>query len=90
MLKLLASAGVGCYIGSNFVGALAYANEVVIAAATAATLMRIGFLQSATNMHANTTFLSTPINLNIWSLYRIIVSGFTTSLANAPSLSATK
>jgi Reverse transcriptase (RNA-dependent DNA polymerase) len=38
-MQLLASAGVRCYyLGSNFVGALAYADDVVISASTAADM----------------------------------------------------
>ena len=64
MLKLLASAGVGCYVRSYFVGALDYADDIVILAPTAIQLCT-GFLQSAANMRANITFLLTPINVNI-------------------------
>jgi len=35
LLLLLSKAGVGCYIGSNFVGALAYADDIVLIAPTA-------------------------------------------------------
>jgi len=38
LLLLLSKAGVGCYIGSNFVGALAYADDVVLIALTAIAL----------------------------------------------------
>jgi len=38
LLLLLSKAGVGCYIGSNFVGALAYAHEFVLLAPTATAL----------------------------------------------------
>ena len=41
MLKLLASAGVGCYVGSYFVGALAYADDIVILAPTATAMRRL-------------------------------------------------
>jgi len=35
LLLLLSKAGVGCYIGSNFIGALVYADEIVLIAPTA-------------------------------------------------------
>jgi len=35
LLLLLSKAGVGCYIGSNFVGALAYTDDIVLIAPTA-------------------------------------------------------
>jgi hypothetical protein len=42
MLKLLADTGIGCYIGTNtnFVGALAYADDIVILVPPPATAMR--------------------------------------------------
>ena len=39
LLLALSKSGVGCYIGSNFVGALAYADDIVLIAPTA-TAMR--------------------------------------------------
>jgi hypothetical protein len=41
MLKLLADTGIGCYIGTNFVGALAYADDIVILAPTATAMRRL-------------------------------------------------
>jgi hypothetical protein len=35
LLLLLSTAGTGCYTGSNFVGALAYADDIVLIAPTA-------------------------------------------------------
>jgi len=40
-LLLLSKAGVGCYIGSNFVGALAYADDIVLIAPTATAKLLI-------------------------------------------------
>jgi len=39
LLLLLSKAGVGCYIGSNFVGALAYADDIVLIAPTLRQLL---------------------------------------------------
>ena len=41
LLLLLSKAGVGCYIGQHFVGALAYADDLVIIAPTASALRRL-------------------------------------------------
>jgi hypothetical protein len=41
LLKLLADTGVGCYIGSHFVGALAYADDIVLLAPTASAMRRL-------------------------------------------------
>jgi hypothetical protein len=41
LLKLLADTGVGCYIGSHFVGALAYADDIVLLAPTASVMRRL-------------------------------------------------
>jgi hypothetical protein len=41
LLLLLSRAGVGCYIGQHFVGALAYADDLVIIAPTASALRRL-------------------------------------------------
>ena len=41
LLVALSKAGVGCFIGSNFVGALAYADDVVLLAPTATALRRM-------------------------------------------------
>jgi len=40
LLLLLSKAGVGCYTGSNFVGALAHADDIVLIAPTAITLRK--------------------------------------------------
>ena len=41
LLLLLSKAGVGCYIGPNFVGALAYADDIVLIAPTPTALRRL-------------------------------------------------
>jgi hypothetical protein len=41
LLTLLSQAGVGCYIGSQFVGVLAYADDVVIIAPTATAMRKL-------------------------------------------------
>ena len=41
LLILLSKTGVGCYIGSNFVGALAYADGIVLIAPTASALRKL-------------------------------------------------
>ena len=41
LLLLLSKAGVGCYIGPNFVGTLAYAGDIVLVAPTPTALRRL-------------------------------------------------
>ena len=41
LLKLLCNAGIGCYIGSQFVGALAYADDLVVIAPTATAMRKM-------------------------------------------------
>jgi hypothetical protein len=41
LLLLLSKAGTGCYIGSNFVGALAYTDDIVLFAPTANELRKL-------------------------------------------------
>ena len=41
LLSALAKSGVGCYIGSNFVGALAYADDIVVIAPTATAMRKL-------------------------------------------------
>lgn len=41
LLLELSKAGTGCYIGSNFVGALAYADDIVLVAPTATALRKL-------------------------------------------------
>ena len=40
LLVRLAQSGVGCFIGFNFVGALAYADDIVLIAPTPSSAMR--------------------------------------------------
>ena len=41
LLLLLADYGIGCYIGSQFVGAQAYADDIVLIAPTALAVLEI-------------------------------------------------
>jgi len=41
LFTALASANVGCYIGRNYVGALAYADDLVLTALSASALRKI-------------------------------------------------
>jgi hypothetical protein len=41
LLVALSNAGVGCFIGSTFVGALAYADDIVITAPTATAMRKL-------------------------------------------------
>jgi len=41
LLTALASANVGCYIGRNYVGAVAYADDVVLTAPSASALRKM-------------------------------------------------
>ena len=44
LLLALSKSGVGCYIGSNFVGALAYADDIVLIAPTATAMRKLLFI----------------------------------------------
>ena len=41
LLVALSKAGIGCFVGSNFVGALAYADDIVLLAPTASALRKM-------------------------------------------------
>jgi len=41
LLLLLSKAGIGCYIGSNFAGALAYTDDIGLIAPTATALRNL-------------------------------------------------
>jgi len=41
ILLLLSKAGVDCHIGSNFVGALAYTDEILLITPTATALLKL-------------------------------------------------
>ena len=68
LLLLLSRAGVGCYIGQHFVGALAYADDLVIIAPTASALRRLLVL-CENYARDYTAFLSMPSNQNVWLWY---------------------
>jgi len=60
LLKSLAEANVGCYIGSCFVGVLAYADDLVLLAPTATAMRRMLHICEE---FAN-TFSVMPLSLN--------------------------
>jgi len=41
LLLALSNSGVGCYIGNNFVGALAYVDDIVLIAPTATAMRKL-------------------------------------------------
>ena len=41
LLLTLSKSGVGCFIGKNFVGALAYADDIILVAPTASALHKL-------------------------------------------------
>jgi len=41
LLSALSNSGVGCYIGNNFVGALIYADDIVLIAPTATAMRKL-------------------------------------------------
>ena len=41
LLLALSKSGVGCYVGNNFVGALAYADDIVLIAPTATAMRKL-------------------------------------------------
>jgi hypothetical protein len=76
-LKLLASAGIPLSLALLLYTPATLSRRRIVLLAPTATAMR-GLLANAMNMRANITLLSSPINLTIWSLYRIVVDGYTT------------
>jgi hypothetical protein len=69
LLTALSNAGVGCYIGNNFVGALAYADDIVLLAPSASALRRMLAIA-----YVKTTLMSTQLRLTLvrlsgWSCY---------------------
>ena len=41
LLLILSNAGIGCYIGPHFVGALAYADDITLLAPTATAMRKL-------------------------------------------------
>ena len=64
LLVTLSKSGVGCFIGKNFVGALAYADDIVLVAPTASALLTSCCLYVAI-MHLNTVYLLMLLNQNV-------------------------
>ena len=68
LLINLASSGVGCYVGLNFVGALAYADDIVLLAPTPTAMRK---LLSICDIYAlNMTLYLMQLNLNFWLLFQ--------------------
>ena len=64
LLMALSKAGVGCFVGDNFVGALAYADDIVLLAPAASTL-RIIMLKIYDMLKSIRLYL-TLVNQNVW------------------------
>jgi len=56
LLLLLSKAGVGCQIGSNFVGALAYAGDIMLIAPTATALRKLLIICNMCARHCSISF----------------------------------
>ena len=65
LLINLASSGVGCYVGLNFVGALAYADDIVLLAPTPTAMRK---LLSICDIYA--LKYDMQLNLNFWLLFQ--------------------
>jgi len=63
LLLALSISSVGCYIGNNFVGALAYADAIVLIAPTATQCAN--YYPYAESMQLNIVFRSMPLNPSI-------------------------
>jgi hypothetical protein len=64
LLMTLSKAGVGCFIGCTFVGALAYADDIVLTAPTATAMRKL--LKVCDNiMHKNIVFRLTLAKLSV-------------------------
>jgi len=73
LLLILSKAGVGCFIGLHFVGALAYADDLVLLA-HAAYAICANFSIYVKIMPANIASPSMPLNQNVWLPYLRIVA----------------
>jgi len=62
LLVALSTAGVRCFIGDNFVGALAYADDITLRAPSASELICLPFTMI---MPLNTACLLTQENQNV-------------------------
>ena len=66
LLLRLSSAGVGCYLGLNFVGALAYADDIVLLAPTPYAMRKLLQLRNyVTLMQQSLTLSLILINLSV-------------------------
>jgi len=62
LLLLISKAGVGCYIGTNLVGALTYADDIVLISPTATALRKLG-----DEYARDYSILLMLSKLNVWS-----------------------
>jgi len=74
LLLILSKAGVGCLIGLHFVGALAYADDLVQLVPTASAMGKLIAICHVKIMPANTASPSMLLNLNVWLPYLRIVA----------------
>jgi len=73
LLLILSKAGVGCFIGLHFVGALAYADDIVILAPTASAMRKLLAIYVKI-IPANIASPSMHLNPNVWLPYLRIVA----------------
>jgi len=73
LLLTLSKAGVGCFIGLHFVGALAYADDIVILAPTASAMRKLLAIYVKI-IPANIASPSMHLNPNVWLPYLRIVA----------------
>jgi hypothetical protein len=66
LLMALSNAGVGCYIGNNFVGALAYADDIVLLAPSASALRRMLAIYENYANEYRTQLCLTLVRLSGW------------------------
>jgi len=65
-LLILPKAGVGCFIGLHFAGALAYADDLVLLASTASAMRKLLAIGYVKIMPANIASNSMHLNPNVW------------------------
>jgi len=69
LLLILSKAGVGCFIGLHFGGALAYGDDLVLLVPTASAMRKLLAIAYVKIMPANIASPSMHLNPNIWLPY---------------------
>jgi len=89
LLLALSNSGVGCYIGNNFVGALAYANDIVLIAPTATAMRkRLSLSPMYVYRHNTTQLNSTQLAVELVQSFRHLGHTITSQLNDVSDITA--